>query len=116
MTGCPDHGDLCTKEEQSAKHNNNIKSAFIHYMENGIFNDKIDEHFSQYSTLRLRLTRGFTVGGEIFIRRSTRIALKTLIKHEFGHLFGYPHVISFTLMNPTWSLRWRLTPRIYLID
>ncbi len=70
------------------------------------FNVRMDETFPQFSWLRRRLTRGFRINQEIYIREDARIGLNRLILHEIGHILGYNHTWKFTLMNPSWVFRW----------
>ena len=50
--------------------------------------------------------RGYTVGGEIFIRKGTWIGLEKLIIHEIGHILGYDHTWYPYIMHPSWVGRW----------
>lgn len=66
----------------------------------------IDELFSGYPKWRRRLTGGFMYDGNIYIKRSRKIARKYLILHELGHKYGLYHTWLPTIMNPTWIFRW----------
>jgi hypothetical protein len=98
----------------SAQYKGQSKTTVVHYLENIAFDRIINEQFEERNKFRLKLTRGFTDGNEIFIREKAIIGVTTLIKHEFGHLFNLKHTLFPILMNPTWVLRWLPIPRIRL--
>ena len=115
MGTCTEHeGDCIIKNGQATLEGQTI-TAEIHYMDNDPFTDLINSIFAErYSSIRLRFTRGFTAHGHIYVRKSSWLAVDTLIKHEFGHLFDLQHTWKFTLMNPTWIFRWFRHPKIDL--
>ncbi|OLS27477.1 MAG: hypothetical protein HeimC2_11400 [Candidatus Heimdallarchaeota archaeon LC_2] len=110
---CEEHPVGCTTEQKEAVYNNITKTATIHFLEDSQFDPIFEKTFeNKYGTIRKLLSRGFTKDGAILIRKNTRIGLKRLIKHEFGHLFGLNHTWNPVLMNRTWVFRWFDTPKI----
>ncbi|MHA2031106.1 MAG: hypothetical protein ACW99Q_17135 [Candidatus Kariarchaeaceae archaeon] len=110
---CEEHQGDCTIEKMDATYNETTKQATVHYMENVIFDPLIANAFiNRYSRIRLRLSRGFTKDGVIYIRKNTWVGVDKLIRHEFGHLFGFDHTWNVTLMNRSWIFRWFNSPKI----
>lgn len=82
------------------------KSYNFYNVDDEVWKVLMKNFLSYRSDFRKKFTGGFTVYGEIFIKKSRKIGRKRLILHEIGHILGYQHTWKPTIMNPTWLFRW----------